>query len=104
MTPAEFAAIKKAAKKRWRILEPSRLGSYRAGNPRSICAGSVQSASMNIEIKEVEGKWVALAESGHPGVAKPPVATGDTQLECIQNLEQWLRDRCAQGLTPADPV
>jgi len=60
---------------------------------------------MNIVIKEVEpDTWVAVAESGHPAVAKPPVATGSTWVECVQNLAQWTQDRDARGLTPADPV
>jgi hypothetical protein len=52
---------------------------------------------MNIKIELIGGEWVALAESGHPGVAKPPVATGKTREECAQNLEHWLMDREAQG-------
>jgi hypothetical protein len=59
---------------------------------------------MNIKIELIEGEWVALAESGHPGAAKSPVATGKTLEECAQNLEHWARNRTAQGLTPADPV
>jgi len=54
---------------------------------------------MNIVIKEVEpDTWVAVAESGHPAVAKPPVATGSTWVECVQNLAQWTQDRAARGL------
>ena len=60
---------------------------------------------MNIVIKEIRaGEWVAIPETGHPGVPKPPLAIGATRTECILNLERWTQDRAARGLTPTDPI
>jgi hypothetical protein len=55
---------------------------------------------MHIEIKQVgTDEWVALNTDLDPRVPHPPLATGKTLAECIQNLQQWERDR---GLPPDD--
>ncbi len=51
---------------------------------------------MNIEIRRVGDEWAAFDLS----IPKqPPLVTGGTREECLQNLQQWERDR---GLTPGD--
>ncbi len=59
---------------------------------------------MHIEIKKVTPDgWVALCADLDPRVSHPPLVTGKTLVECIQNLEQWEKGRIAQGLTANDP-
>lgn len=54
---------------------------------------------MNVEIKQVGDEWVALSTDLDPRVSHPPLATGKTLAECVQNLEQREKDG---GLTPSD--
>jgi hypothetical protein len=58
---------------------------------------------MNIEVMKVEpDKWVALNSDLDPRVPHEPLVTGKTEKECLQNLDQWIKDRTDQGLTPSD--
>jgi hypothetical protein len=55
---------------------------------------------MHIEIKQVRpDEWVTIDADLDPKIPHPALATGKTLAECIQNLEQWEKDR---GLTPGD--
>jgi len=53
---------------------------------------------MNVKIEQVgPEEWVALWIDSNPKASHPPVAGGKTLTECLQNLEQWEKDR---GITP----
>jgi hypothetical protein len=59
---------------------------------------------MDITIMQDGDKWVAVRTSFDPRSTRTVLATGETQEECVRNLEQWKTERDAKGLTPADPV
>ena len=49
---------------------------------------------MHIEIKQVRpDEWVTIDADLDPRIPHPALATGKTLAECIQNLEQWQKDR-----------
>ena len=50
---------------------------------------------MDLEIKRVGDDWAAF-DTSTPGT---PLVTGKSFEECLQNLQQWEKDR---GLTPGD--
>jgi hypothetical protein len=57
---------------------------------------------MNIKIEQIgPEEWVALWIDSDSKASYLPVAGGKTLTECVQNLEQWEKDR---GITPRDTL